>query len=120
MSDPIAKGHAAIAMMLEAGGPGSGPQGGSGGSSSATKSAGKAATKAASTHSVKLPPNPSKMTITHASKAMEQMGMKLGPGKPSIVGGKFVTNYSVSMPDGSTKTMSTDEMKSLIYSGASK
>lgn len=120
MNGPLGNAWLRVAERLEAGGPGSGPQGGSGGSDAA-RSAGKAATKSASsTHSVKLPPNPSKMTITHASKAMEQMGMKLGGGKPTIVGGKFVTNYSVSMPDGSTKTMSTDEMKSIIYSGASK
>lgn len=109
MTGAVEKAHMRIAAMLDAGGPGSGPQGGGSTSSSSGK-----------THSVKLPSNPAKMTITHASKAMDQMGMKLGVGKPTIVGGKFVTNYSVLMPDGSTKTMSTDEMKSLIYSGASK
>ena len=97
------------ADRLKAGGPGSGPQGGGSSAASSSKS-----------HSVKLPSNQSKMTITHANKALDQMGMKLGVGKSSVVGGKFVTTYSVTMPDGSVESMGTDEMKTLIYSGASK
>ena len=112
MTDLIARAALKVAAILDAGGPGSGPQGGGGGGSSSSSS-GK-------THSVKLPANRSKITITHASKAMSEMGFKLGAGKSSIVGGKFVTTYSVTLPDGSTKSMGTDEMKSLIYSGAAK
>lgn len=96
------------AEAILGGGPGSGPQGGGGGGS------------ASATHSVKLPANQSKMTISHAKNALGQMGMELGAGKSSVVGGKFVTTYSVKMPDGSTKSMGTDEMKTLVYSGASK
>jgi len=110
MTDLIARGMLKAATMIESGGPGSGPQGGGGGSSSSSSK----------THSVKLPANQSKMTITHANKALGEMGFKLGAGKPSLVGGKFVTNYSVTLPDGSSKSMSTDELKSLVYSGATK
>ena len=94
MTDLIARAALKVAAMLDAGGPGSGPQGGGGGSSSS--SSGK-------THSVKLPANQSKMTITHANKAMSEMGFKLGAGKSSVVGGKVVTTFSVTLPDGSTK-----------------
>jgi len=121
MTDLIARGMLRAALAIESGGPGSGPQGGGGGGSGGSKSSGKSsASKSTAAHSVKLPSNPAKMSISQADKALQQMGMKLGAGKSSIVGGKFVTSYTVTMADGTSRSMGTDEMKSLIYSGASK
>ena len=106
---PFEKAARITAAMLETGGPGSGPQGGSGEKASSGKS-----------HSVKLPSNRSKLSISQSKNALDQMGFKLGAGKSSLVGGKFVTSYSVTGPDGSTRDVGTDELKDIVYSGSSK
>jgi hypothetical protein len=69
-------------------------------------------------HTVKLPPSPSKLKIADTSKALNQMGYKLGAGKTDLKA--KTTSYEVTGPDGSKKTMSTDELKKLVYEGAGK
>lgn len=113
----------AAGLMLQAHNrPGDHPGGGDsgGGPSGRSKSGGtsSASSSATKTHSVKLPKNKAKVNIQQTSKALDEMGMKLGAGKSSLVGGKFVTSYTVTMPDGSSKSMTTDEIKDLVYSGA--
>lgn len=70
------------------------------------------------THSVTLPPKKEKLTISTANKALEQMGFKLGRGNTDLK--KKETSYEVTKPDGTTQKMSTDEIKKLVYDGASK
>lgn len=67
-------------------------------------------------HSVKLPAKQSKITIQTAGKALSEMGFKLGASKYDLKKGG--TSYEVTGPDGNTKTMTTDEIKALVYSGA--
>lgn len=112
---------------LNAGGPGSGPQGGGGGGSEGSSGSGSSgsgssgsSSSASKSHSVKLPKSKTKITISQTSKALDQMGFKLGPGAAALVGGKFVTSFKVTMPDGSTQSMTTDSLKDLVYSGAGK
>jgi hypothetical protein len=68
------------------------------------------------THSVKLPPNKTKLSISTADKALQEMGFKLGRGNTDLK--KKETSYEVTKPDGTTQKMSTDEIKKLVYDAA--
>lgn len=94
--------------------PGDHPGGGGSGQASDSKPA------AGKTHNVKLPAKQSKLNIQQTSQALDQMGFKLGIGKPTKVGNKFVTTYSVTTPDGTTVDMGGDELKSLVYGGVQR
>jgi hypothetical protein len=65
------------------------------------------------THNVKLPPKRTKIDIDTADQALKQMGYKLGPSKFDLQQKK--TSYQVTKPDGTTTTMSTDQIKDLVY-----
>jgi len=70
------------------------------------------------THGVKLPPNKTKLSISTADKALQEMGFKLGRGNTDLK--KKETSYEVTKPDGTTQKMSTDEIKKLVYDGVKK
>ncbi len=74
--------------------------------------------KQPTTHNVKLPAKQSKITIDQASTALKQMGYDLGKGKTDLK--KMKTFYEVKHPDGTTTSMSTDQLKKLVYDGAEK
>lgn len=72
---------------------------------------------AGKSHSVKLPSSKSKLKIQDASKALDEMGFKLGKSSTDLKTKK--TSYEVEQPDGSKKKMTTDEIKDLVYGAAS-
>ena len=68
-------------------------------------------------HNVKLPTSKTKLKIQDASKAMSEMGYKLGKSSTDLKSKK--TSYEVTKPDGTTSKMTTDEIKDLVYETAS-
>jgi len=66
-------------------------------------------------HSIKLPKNSKKLNIGTASKALDQMGYKLGESKFDLK--TKTTTYKISKPDGSSAVASTDEIKEIVYRG---
>lgn len=96
------------------GGGGGGGSSGGGSSSSGGGSGGSSS----GTHSVKLPKNKAKITTAQTTQALGQMGYKLGRATNTVKNGKFVTTYSVTKPDGTTVSMGTDDLKSLVYDGS--
>jgi len=68
-------------------------------------------------HNVKLPTSKTKLKIQDASKALNEMGYKLGKSSTDLKSKK--TSYEVTKPDGTTSKMTTDEIKDLVYETAS-
>jgi hypothetical protein len=99
---------------------------GAGGSRNGSGKAGRSSGKTISeldppirkTHSVKLPPDPKKLSIATAASAMNQLGYTLGKGKFDLKLGS--TAYEVSDRGGHTVLMRADDMKKLVYSARAK
>ena len=66
-------------------------------------------------HNVKLPASKSKLTIDQADEALKQMGYKPGPSVTKKVGKGYVTMKTVTDATGHTTTITTDEVKDLVY-----
>lgn len=66
-------------------------------------------------HISSLPKDPKRLSIPKAVEALDQMGYKLGKATTDLKTKK--TSYKVTGPDGKTKTMTTDEIKDLVYKG---
>lgn len=92
--------------------------GGGGAPGSGSSSGGGGGNSSSGTHSVKLPKNKAKITTAQTTQALGQMGYKLGRATNTVKNGKFVTTYSVTKPDGTTVSMGTDDLKSLVYDGS--
>jgi len=68
-------------------------------------------------HSVKLPKNPKSLNIDTASKALEEMGYKVGEAKSKLHEGAFTTVYDITTPSGEKLTASAKALRKLVYDG---
>ncbi len=68
---------------------------------------------------MKLPPKKSKLKIDTASQALDQMGYKLDFKSSKTDLKTKQTSYSVTDRNGNTSRMDTDQIKELVYQGAS-
>ena len=92
--------------------------GGSGGGGGGAGGAIKVGSGGVKSHSVKLPKQKTKLNISTASKALGEMGIKLGSPSTKLVGGKFQTNYKLTLPDGSERMSSAEDLQNIVYEGA--
>jgi capsid protein len=81
----------------------------------AAKRAEKVSLEPSKSHTIALPKNPKRLTIDQADQAMAQMGYKVGGSHYDAQKG---TSYTLTTPDGRSKTMSADEIKKMVYAGA--
>ena len=70
------------------------------------------------THSIKLPTTKTRLTIDQANAAMSEMGYKVGRGKFNF--DTKTTSHTVTDPDGKEVTMTTKEIKKMVYAGVKK
>jgi hypothetical protein len=100
-----------------------GSGGGGGGGGGAGKSKSKSADKFSAegkTHGVKLPKNKKQIKIPQASQALKEMGFELDFKSSNTDLKTKVTSYKVKDKDGNEKTMTTDEIKDLVYAGVKR
>jgi hypothetical protein len=67
-------------------------------------------------HSIKLPPNPKKLTIQLARAAMKQLGMQVGEGHYDMA--SHSTSYNVTFDDGHAEWLPVRAISDLVYSTA--
>jgi HK97 family phage portal protein len=66
-------------------------------------------------HNVKLPKTKSRVTTDQAKQALDELGYKLGKTQAKKVGKGWVTVSEVTDDTGHTATLTTDEVKDLVY-----
>ena len=97
------------------GGGGGGGSSSGGGSSKGGGSAPGGLKAPSKKHNVKLPKTKSRVTTDQAKQALDELGYKLGKTQAKKVGKGWVTVSEVTDDTGHTATLTTDEVKDLVY-----